>query len=483
MTFSTQALRAATAAVFARDGVDVTGLPAPELLTLSAHVARVRRDADVLMAQVAAEIHRRSDADDAGAGLAARQGFRSAAELVARATGGSIAEARRLVVAGELLVDGDAGTAGGGSFSDGIANGGTACGGTASVGTASDGIDRASQKPLAEFRRDLADAVREGQVSVEVAALLSEALAGLPDAEKTRGLFAKALTKAPGLPLHQVRRLVWRAQALSDPGAWEEREERQHDARSLTVRDDADGMVTLTARLAPLAAAPVRAVLDAGVRWAMQARRDDPESDTRTPWQMRADILADLCRHALDCTKATSGVKTTVVVRLSRADLESGLGVGEIDGAPQPVSAGALRRFAADAEIVPAVLGGASEVLDWGRSRRLFTPEQRLALVERDGGCAWCNAPPSWCEAHHIRWWERDAGPTDLTNGVLLCARCHHRLHRDGWEIRVEAGAVRDGVTRACAAPDNAVHFIPPRSVDPTRTPRLGGRARYDLAA
>lgn len=216
------------------------------------------------------------------------------------------------------------------------------------------------------------------------------------------------------------------------------------------------------------AAAPVRAVLDAGVLSAMQACRGNPDSDPRTPWQMRADILTDLCRHALDCTQATSGVRTTVVVRMTRADLESGLGLGEIDGMPQPVSASALRRAAADAEIVPVVLGGRSEVLDWGRSRRLFTSAQRLALVERDGGCAWCNAPPSWCEAHHIRWWERDAGPTDLANAVLICARCRHRVHRDGWDVEVR---------------DHVVHFVPPPTVDPTRTPRAGGRKCYNLVA
>jgi hypothetical protein len=476
MTFSTQALRVATAAVFAREGVDVEGLSAPELLALSGHVARVRRDVDVLMAQVAAEIHRRSDAGDAGAGLAARQGFRCAAELVARTTGGSLAEARRLVTTGELLAEGE---------------------GTATQALAPN-VPATPPTPVAAFRSDLAAAVRTGRVSVEVAALLSEALTGLPDVERTRGLFAGALVKAPGLPLHKVRKLVWQAQAFSDPGLWAEREERQHEARAAGVRDDADGMVTLTARLTPLAAAPVRAVLDAGVRFAMRQRREDPQSDTRTPWQMRADILTDLCRHALNCEAATSGVKTTVVVRLTRTDLESGLGVGQIDGTPQPVSAGALRRAAADAEVVPAVLGGASEVLDWGRSRRLFTPEQRLALVERDGGCAWCNAPPSWCEAHHIRWWERDAGPTDLSNGVLLCARCHHRLHRDGWEIEVRdivtrgdaargstaQGLAERGLTeRGGVAVGGVVHFIPPRGIDPTRTPRLGGRERYDLAA
>jgi hypothetical protein len=322
--------------------------------------------------------------------------------------------------------------------------------------------------PLAQFRLDLAAAVREGRVGVDVAARFCEAIVGLADVERTRELFDKALSKAPGMALHHVRKFVWQAQAFADPAAWEEHEERQYVTRAVTIRDDVDGMVTLTARLTPLAAAPVRAVLDVGVRWAMQQRLDNPESDTRTAWQMRADILSDLCRHALDCTLATSGVKTTVVVRMTRAELESGFGVGEIDGTAQPVSAGALRRAAADAEVVPAVLGGGSEVLDWGRKRRLFSQEQRLALVERDGGCAWCNAPPSWCEAHHIRWWDKHGGLTDLSNGVLLCARCHHRVHADGWEIQVT---------------DHVVSFIPPRSIDPARTRHIGGRARFDLAA
>jgi predicted restriction endonuclease len=84
--------------------------------------------------------------------------------------------------------------------------------------------------------------------------------------------------------------------------------------------------------------------------------------------------------------------------------------------------------------------------------------------VERDGGCAHCHAPPSWTEAHHIRWWERDAGPTDLNNGVLLCTACHHRIHRDGWDI-----LVRDG----------EVWFVPPVTVDRERMPVRGGRARF----
>ncbi len=440
MTLMTTPMRTAADAVCARDGVDVSGLPRVELLELSRDLAGLRRAVDVALAQVASEIDRRSTADDGGAGLAAREGFRAADELIAHSTGGSVADARRLVAVGDLM---------------------------AGAGAGEDEADL-SLGALARVRADIALAVRRGALSIDAAAAFASALTGLPDTDATRDLFTRALVKAPGLALHHVRKLVWRAQALADTNAWELREERQYSERSASLRDDADGMVTLTARLTPLDAAPVRAVLDANVRWATQQRRDDPSSDTRTPWQMRADILMSLCRHALDCDQPTSGTKTTVVVRMTRTELLAGMGVGEVDGASQPVSASLLRQAAADAEVIPAILGGGSEVLDWGTARRLFTPAQRLALVERDGGCAWCNAPPSWCEAHHIRWWDRDSGPTDLSNGLLLCTRCHHRVHRDGWEIEVR---------------DTVVWFTPPRSVDHARTPRPGGRERYDIAS
>lgn len=120
--------------------------------------------------------------------------------------------------------------------------------------------------------------------------------------------------------------------------------------------------------------------------------------------------------------------------------------------------------------MIPWVCGGEGEILDWGREKRLFTTAQRLALAERDGGCAMCGLPPSMTKAHHLAWWRRDTGPTDLSNGVLLCETCHHRIHDNGWEIRIEGTGA-----------SGTVWFIPPPHVDPSGTPRLGGRRRYDL--
>jgi hypothetical protein len=181
---------------------------------------------------------------------------------------------------------------------------------------------------------------------------------------------------------------------------------------------------------------------------------------------MRADALHDLARHALGCKNTNaSGVRTTIIVRMNLADLNNGEGLGSIDGTHQPVSVGQLRRLAGDAGILPEVLGGDSEVLDLGRTHRMFTPAQRLALLERDGGCAKCHAPPEHCEAHHLRWWQHGGG-TDLANAVMLCTRCHHDIHRQHWDIRVQS---------------NQVEFIPPPTIDPTRRPKPGGLAAIDI--
>ena len=40
-----------------------------------------------------------------------------------------------------------------------------------------------------------------------------------------------------------------------------------------------------------------------------------------------------------------------------------------------------------------------------------------------------CEIPVGWCEAHHVKYWQH-GGETSTQNGVLLCTRHHHFLHR-----------------------------------------------------
>ena len=186
---------------------------------------------------------------------------------------------------------------------------------------------------------------------------------------------------------------------------------------------------------------------------------------------MRLDALVDIARHGLGCENALPALSSaTLVIASDLAELTTGIGTANIDGVAECISADSARRLAASADLIPAVLGGESEVLDLGTTRRHFNRAQRRALALRDGGCAWpgCPHPPSFTQAHHIRWWKRDKGPANLSNGILLCSGHHHRIHNDGWQIEIR---------------HNVPWFIPPPSVDPHRTARRGGRIQVQPLA
>jgi 5-methylcytosine-specific restriction protein A len=225
--------------------------------------------------------------------------------------------------------------------------------------------------------------------------------------------------------------------------------------------------------------APVLAALHGYVTATFHARAqapdpDAPDADHRTVAMLQADALSMICAHVIGCDSEDKLplAGATVVVRMSLEDLKAGTGSATIDGIDQPISVRTARQMAANGGVIPCVLGGDSEILDWGRRKRLFTRAQRLALAERDGGCAMCGLPPEMTKAHHLRWWKRDNGTTDLSNGILLCETCHHRIHDNGWEIRI------DGTGTGAH-----VWFIPPPYVDPAQTPRLGARVHFDSAA
>jgi len=409
---------------------DVSALSHDDLVDAHDAVAQLARLAGTLQARFAGEIARRSSPDLPGGGLARQQGFGNAGTMIARVTGGTTAGAMRAIEAGKALVP-----------------------------------DATPRYPA------VAAASLEGDLSVDSAALIVTGLDSLAERipeQALRDLESKLVAKARTLAAADVRRLVARAVARADVAGHMEREKRQHAERFIAWKEDHTGMVTFSGKLDPVTAAPIRTVIEQIVTQQFRARRDnDPLSpDRRTVGQMRADALYELSRHVLGCKETEqSGVRTTIVVRLDARDVATGVGLGRIDGTDQPVSVRELRRLAGDAEVMPALLSDDGEVLDLGRARRLFTRSQRIALLERDGGCAKCHAPPEHCEAHHIRWWDRGGG-TDLDNGVMLCTRCHHDVHRQGWDIEVSHGVVS---------------FIPPPHIDPERRPLIGGEAALEL--
>lgn len=417
-----------------------------QLIEANDMLGQMRRLIDAAHIEVAAGIAHESRRELGPDSLAKQQGFRNAAQLIATTNGISAGEAARLVRVGEATAHrsnllGERLPARYPAIQKAVADGSLA---TPAAGLIISLLDR--------VRRKVDEAIVH-----ESEQLLTE--------------------KAIGLSLDDVRKLIARAEAWLDPDGVEPREDEARARRSLTIFER-DGSLHINGVFDVESGAPIRAAIHGYVSSAFAARKeaidpDAPDADHRTVAMLQADAVSSICAHVLGCdNRAPALAGASVIVRVDLDDLISGTGYGSIDGSDQAISITAVRRMAASGGIIPCVLDSAGEILDWGREKRLFTKAQRLALAERDGGCAMCGLPPEMTRAHHIAWWQRDAGPTDLCNGVLLCETCHHRIHDNGWEIRI------DGSGAAAR-----VWFIPPPSVDPVRTPRLGGLARYTLAA
>jgi hypothetical protein len=141
-----------------------------------------------------------------------------------------------------------------------------------------------------------------------------------------------------------------------------------------------------------------------------------------------------------------SGIKAAVMVTIGLDDLRDrsrpGVLVGGVD-AGTLLGPETVRRLTCDGSLTPAVVHPDGQILHWGRDRRYFTTAQTQALWLRDRHCTFpgCHTPASWCDAHHLRHW-LDGGPTDLTNGTLLCPRHHSIAHRDRLNATLTATGV-----------------------------------------
>ena len=118
-----------------------------------------------------------------------------------------------------------------------------------------------------------------------------------------------------------------------------------------------------------------------------------------------------------------------------------------------------VARLCCDATLRRVTLDRRGLPIDVGRRHRTATDAQWAALKAIHRHCAWvgCSAPITWCQAHHIREWER-GGPTDLGNLVPLCNRHHHLVHEGRWRITLGTDRTLridrpDGTRHATARP------------------------------
>ncbi|RXZ49069.1 HNH endonuclease [Agromyces fucosus] len=446
---------------------DVVAMSGDGLVRVTESLAELARRVQALQAKCAAEIASRSRSggeDD----VARRHGYSSAERLIASVTGGRFSDAAKLVTVGEA-------TAPRASFTG---------------------------EALPPRHPHLAAGLESGSLCVDAAETIRRFLDGVAlraDRQQVSEAEMLLVERAPIVGVDGLTRLIKHLQARLDPDGVKPREDELRSQRGLRIWEDRAGMIQLQGAFDPVNGAPIKlaveALVGAELHRARDAKRgfgasvvegqagdggqpqvgephaigepDDLFDERRTIAQMNADALADIARLSLGAKQAPAALRqVTVVARIDAESLVGGHGHATIDGIDQPVSVATARELAMSAGISPLLLDHRSEPLELGRAARLFTAAQKLALVERDGGCAWpaCNRPPSHTQAHHIKWWKRHRGRTDIGNGIMLCSHHHHRVHDDGWVI-----TVRDAQT----------WFTPPVHLDPQQRPRPGNRRRH----
>jgi hypothetical protein len=149
------------------------------------------------------------------------------------------------------------------------------------------------------------------------------------------------------------------------------------------------------------------------------------------------------------------------------------------DGIPVPIST--VRRLCCDADIIPYMLGSDGAVTDMGRSTRTVTREQRRRLRGMHRTCAFpdCSVSFEDCRIHHVRFWERDRGPTDIDNLAPLCQQHHTLVHEGHWTLTLTPDRVA-----TWTRPDSTTHHTGTTiNRTSTQTRVTTGRAPPDRAA
>jgi hypothetical protein len=221
----------------------------------------------------------------------------------------------------------------------------------------------------------------------------------------------------------------------------EEAERRAYESTGLSFTRLGNGSTRVSAQMPDAAANRLATYLDAftSPRHQSAAGSEPPVSspESRGPIRVqRGRAFLTLLEH-LDPARlpAHGGDATAMLVTIGVDELAARLAVATVVGHDVGrISASEARRLACSAQLIPAVLDSESEVLDLGRTSRLFSRAQRKALRIRDQRCRaeGCGVPAAWTEAHHKDPWA-GGGPTDLANGICLCSFHHHRAHDDAY--------------------------------------------------
>ena len=260
------------------------------------------------------------------------------------------------------------------------------------------------------------DALRSGEITPGHARVIARVAADPDHADESA-----LLEMARGYPVDMFSRMT---RQYMSPGASSEERKRQHEARWASLVQDPDGSWRLSAYFDHDTGKRVSLSLNQMVRHYRNSQREHEQVSSP---QRRADALANLItgegpHWRPDVTLLIIADYDIVSKELKNLRYDDGVAV----------PADQIAHLAADARVLPAIFSAEGDPLWLGRAQRDASAGQRIVLAARDGGCANCAAPAEGTEPHHIEWVCR-GGPTDIDNLALLCERCHHLTHDDGW--------------------------------------------------
>jgi hypothetical protein len=278
------------------------------------------------------------------------------------------------------------------------------------------------------------DAVVEGRITAHHARVLADACTPRV-AEAVMGMQGELVALAEGAAFErwrsEVRGIV---ELLDEDGAHDPNEDLARNR--LSVAETIDGTTHLAGQLVGETALGVTAAVDAKADELFRRFQSDYEHcpDIEVPGRatLRALALAELVRGgravAMDATRPPRP-EVTLVVRADDPEVTAGpTGARLADGT--------TRVLRCDADVFALVVDSLGVPLDMGRHVRLATAAQRRAMATWDGCCVFpgCNAPPSWCDAHHLDEFGK-GGRTDVARLASLCRHHHGVTHRRGWQM------------------------------------------------
>ncbi|MGO3893512.1 DUF222 domain-containing protein [Brevibacterium aurantiacum] len=339
-------------------------------------------------------------------------------------------------------------------------------------------------QPQAPLFPKVADAFNEGRLSADQATVIKDCLKKLPTwtTQANRDYAETTLVeKAPSVRVHDLRAIFARILAHIDPDGQEPIDATDRSMYKVTMHARDNGDWELAGLLDPVTGGQLNGLLTARTKIANTNSNssDNSASDVNESGVLEDGTLVDMTGQRLsaqewiyerfatlisriDMTRTGQGAQYALVVTAKAEDLANGTGTGTT-GTENPVPISELVRNGLNGAVFFELISEKAKTMQVVTENRFANAKQIAVLTARDQGCTFpgCDAPPGWCDAHHIVEWAQE-GRTDVNNMTLSCSAHHHLLDRSDWETVM----LKDGRPA----------WVPPASIDPARRPILHAR-------